>query len=151
MTFVETENWVTKTAELKEECFEILIAVDQIKTNKIELHLLTQKHTHIYTTISRDEIQIAPSITSVFPAASWSEREIAEGFGIQFDNQESNQPLLLTNSAAFANNPMRRDTLLKQRNDIIWPGAKEPNNEKASPTRRKTFPIGAVDNPEKTV
>jgi NADH-quinone oxidoreductase subunit C len=151
MTFVETENWVTKTAELKAERFEILIAVDQIKTNKIELHLLTQKQTHIYTTISRDEIKIAPSITNVFPAASWSEREIAEGFGIQFDNQESNQPLLLTNSAALANSPLRRDTLLKQRNEIIWPGAKEPNNEKASPTRRKSFPIGAVENPEKTV
>jgi NADH-quinone oxidoreductase subunit C len=151
MTFVETENWVTKTAELKAERFEILIAVDQIKSNKIELHLLTQKHSHIYTTISRDETQIAPSIANVFPAASWSEREIAEGFGIQFDNQESNQPLLLTNSAALAKSPMRRDTLLKQRNEIIWPGAKEPNNEKASPTRRKSFPIGAVENPEKTV
>lgn len=150
MTFVETENWVTKTAELKEERFEILIAVDQIKNNKIELHLLTQKQTHIYTTISRDEIQIAPSITNVFPAASWSEREISEGFGIQFDTQESNQPLLLKNSAALEKAPMRRDTFLKQRNENPWPGAKEPNNEKSA-TRRKTFPIGAVDNPEKTV
>jgi NADH-quinone oxidoreductase subunit C len=150
MTFVETENWVTKTAELKEERFEILIAVDQIKTNKIELHLLTQKQTHIYTTISRDEIQIAPSITNVFPAASWSEREISEGFGIQFDNPESNQPLLLKNSAALEKVPMRRDTFLKQRNENPWPGAKEPNNEKSA-TRRKTFPIGAVENPEKTV
>ena len=151
MIFVEPENWVSKVAEHKSENFEILTAVDQIKSNKIELHLLTQKHTHIYTDIERDEKVLAPSITSVFPAASWSEREIAEGFAIEFDEPSSNEPLLLKNSAALKNAPMRRDTLLKQRNEVLWPGAKEPNNEKASPSRRKSLPIGATENPERTV
>lgn len=151
MIFVEPENWVSKVAEHKSENFEILTAVDQIKSNKIELHLLTQKHTHIYTAISRDEKVLAPSITSVFPAASWSEREIAEGFAIEFDEPSSNEPLLLKNSAALNNAPMRRDTLLQQRNEVLWPGAKEPNNEKASPSRRKSLPIGATENPERTV
>lgn len=151
MIFVEPENWVSKVAEHKNENFEILTAVDQIKSNKIELHLLTQKHTHIYTAVARDEKVLAPSITSVFPAASWSEREIAEGFSIEFDEPTSNEPLLLKNSAALTNAPMRRDTLLKQRNEVVWPGAKEPNNEKASPSRRKSLPIGATENPERTV
>ena len=151
MIFVEPENWVSKVAEHKSENFEVLTAVDQIKSNKIELHLLTQKHTHIYTAISRDEKVLAPSITSVFPAASWSEREIAEGFAIEFDEPSSNEPLLLKNSAALNNAPMRRDTLLQQRNEVLWPGAKEPNNEKASPSRRKSLPIGATENPERTV
>ncbi len=151
MIFVEPENWVSKVAEHKSENFEILTAVDQIKSNKIELHLLTQKHTHIYTAISRDEKVLAPSITSVFPAASWSEREIAEGFAIEFDEPSSNEPLLLKNSAALDAAPMRRDTLLKQRNEVLWPGGKEPNNEKASPSRRKSLPIGATENPERTV
>ncbi len=151
MIFVEPENWVSKVAEHKSENFEILTAVDQIKSNKIELHLLTQKHTHIYTAIERDEKVLAPSVTSVFPAASWSEREIAEGFAIEFDEPTSNEPLLLKNSAALTNSPMRRDTLLKQRNEVVWPGAKEPNNEKASPSRRKSLPIGATENPERTV
>lgn len=151
MTYVEIENWLAKITELKPEGFEILIAVDQIKTNKIELHLRTQKQTHVFTTITRDENLIAPSITSVFPAASWNEREISEGFAVQFDNPMSNQPLLLKNSNALTKNPMRRDTLLKQRNETTWPGAKEPNNEKASPSRRKSLPIGAAENPERTV
>ncbi|MEY2672233.1 MAG: hypothetical protein RLZZ508_110 [Actinomycetota bacterium] len=151
MIFVEPENWVSKVAEHKSENFEILTAVDQIKSNKIELHLLTQKHTHIYTAIERDEKVLAPSITSVFPAASWSEREIAEGFAIEFDEPSSNEPLLLKNSAALDAAPMRRDTLLKQRNEVLWPGGKEPNNEKASPSRRKSLPIGASENPERTV
>ncbi len=151
MIFVELENWVSKVAELKSENFEILTAVDQIKANKIELRLLTQKHTHIFTAIPRDEKVLAPSITKVFPAASWSEREIAEGFAISFDEPSSNEPLLLKNSAALNNAPMRRDTLLKQRNEVVWPGAKEPNNEKASPSRRKSLPIGASENPERTV
>ena len=151
MIFVEPENWVSKVTEHKSENFEVLTAVDQIKSNKIELHLLTQKHTHIYTAISRDEKVLAPSITSVFPAASWSEREIAEGFAIEFDEPSSNEPLLLKNSAALNNAPMRRDTLLQQRNEVLWPGAKEPNNEKASPSRRKSLPIGATENPERTV
>lgn len=151
MIFVELENWVSKVAEHKSENFEILTAVDQIKSKKIELHLLTQKQTHLYTSFARDEDLLAPSITSVFPAASWSEREIAEGFGIRFDNEKSNEPLLLKNSSALNNAPMRRDTFLQQRNEIVWPGAKEPNNEKASPSRRKSLPIGASENRERTV
>ena len=156
MIFVEIENWLEKAQELQSEGFEILIAVDQLKTHKIEIHLLTQKHTHIFTSLNRDERNIAPSISKVFPAAAWSEREIFEGYGISFDNPNSNQPLLLKSSAALNKNPMRRDTLLKQRNEVDWPGAKdssakEPNNQKASPSRRKSLPIGASDNPERTV
>jgi len=151
VTYIEIENWKSKVQELKPEGFEILTAVDQIKANKIELHLRTQKQTHIFTTLPRDENQIAPSITETFPAASWSEREISEGFAIQFDNPMSNQPLLLKNTNALNKNTMRRDTLLKQRNETTWPGAKEPNNEKASSSRRKSLPIGAVENPEQTV
>ncbi len=151
MIQIELQNWAQKVDELKAEGFEILTAVDQIKTNKIELHLLTQKHTHVFTTLNRDENEIAPSITKTFPAAAWSEREIFEGFGISFDNPASNQPLLLANSEALNKRPMRRDVLLKQRNETTWPGAKEPNNEKASPSRRKALPIGASQNPEQTV
>lgn len=156
MNYVEIENWVQQITEIQTEGFEMLIAVDQLKQNKIELHFLTQKHTHIFTSFDRDQNQIAPSITQVFPVALWSEQEISEGFGIQFDNPNSNQPLLLKNSAALNKNPMRRDTFLKQRNETIWPGAKDSsakdsNNEKASPSRRKSLPIGAIENPEQTV
>ena len=155
MTHIEIENWKSAVANLKGEKFEIYIAVDQLKTNRIELHLLTQKQTHIFTSISRDEKQIVPSITDTFPAALQSEREIAEGFGITFDNEKSNEPMLLKNSEALKLNPMRRDVLLKQRNETPWPGAKEAskeqNNEKASPSRRKSLPIGANPDSDKAV
>lgn len=156
MIFVEIENWVQKAQDLQSEGFEILIAVDQIKTNKIEIHLLTQKHTHIFTSLNRDANTIAPSITEVFPAAAWSEREIFEGFGITFDNESSNQNLLIHDFEIQNKFAMRRDTLLKERNENVWPGskessAKESGNEKASPSRRKSLPIGAAENPERTV
>ncbi|MEN9693591.1 MAG: hypothetical protein RLZZ330_1235 [Actinomycetota bacterium] len=151
MTHIEIENWKSAVANLKAEKFEIYIAVDQLKTNRIELHLLTQKQTHIFTSVPRNENQIVPSITDTFPAALQSEREISEGFGVTFDNEKSNEPLLLTNSDALSLHPMRRDVSLKHRNETPWPGAKEPSNEKASPSRRKSLPIGAAPDSDKTV
>lgn len=155
MTYIEIENWKAAVAELKPEKFEIYIAVDNLKVDRIELHLLTGKPTHIFTSVPRNENLIAPiivpSIIDTFPAALQSEREIAEGFGVTFDNEKSNEPLLLKNSDALSLHPMRRDVLLKSRNETPWPGAKEPSNEKSSPSRRKSLPIGAGLDSDKTV
>ena len=48
-----------------------------------------------------------PSVVSLFPAAAWPEREIAEMYGIVFKEHPDPRKLLLPDN--FAGHPMRRD------------------------------------------
>lgn len=49
----------------------------------------------IYTLRTQVKNNVSLSITSIYPAASWAEREIAELYGIKFLNKKT-KPLLLT-------------------------------------------------------
>jgi NADH:ubiquinone oxidoreductase subunit C len=92
------------------------------------------------------------SITEVWSQADWYEREIHEMFGVVFSRAQSNAPLLLAaDSILFNKFPLRRDVLLKSRNETEWPGTKDPADASKSPSRRKSLPVG-VDpewNPER--
>lgn len=49
------------------------------------------------------------SLTTLFPAAEWIEREIHELFGIEFIGLEKSRHLLLPENTPFTYNPLRRD------------------------------------------
>jgi hypothetical protein len=129
---------VSEIQAVASEGFEMLTAVDRTASSSFELWFRTQAGTVIMMSLSYE--QTAPSIATIFKVASWKEREIHEMFGVEFDDAISNQPLF-----NIANQPLRKNKLLKKRNTITWPGLKDPTDTSTSPSRRKSLPLGVSD------
>lgn len=83
-----------------------------------------------------------PSLRSLCPGAGWHEREAAELFGIEFVDGDRRRLLL---APEFVGTPLRKDEVLAARSAIGWPGAKEPGETEASPSRRRMVPPGVPD------
>jgi NADH-quinone oxidoreductase subunit C len=89
--------------------------------------------THLYSTTHRHNVRVkvrlphedpvCPTISDIFPAANWHERETAEMFGIAFEGHP--QPVKLLLSEPFEGHPLRKDFPLMTREAKPWPGAAE--------------------------
>lgn len=77
-----------------------------------------------------DDGMVAPSAVEVFPAARWHQREVAEMFGVDFDDGPYERLLLADSIVGF---PLRRDFALTPRLTKRWPGAAGQE-----PRRRRT-------------
>ena len=140
---ISPTNWLTHAAEIHTSGFVTLMAVDRPGTKVIEIWLRTADGCEAKCTIARDNSEQMQSLVSVWPDALWREREIHEMFGLEFSNPQSNQPLLFPASSPFYEKyPLRRDVLLKSRNETSWPGGKDPADATKSPSRRKSSPAG---------
>lgn len=95
----------------------------------------------VRTTVPRDE-PVLPSLRTVFAGASWHEREAAELFGVEFSGGDPRRLLL---GPEFTGAPLRKDAVLAARTAVGWPGAKEPGESDASPSRRRMVPPGVPD------
>ena len=85
--------------------------------------------------------QALPTLAGVWAGAVWSEREIAEMYGVALDGHPDPRPLLLPD--AFEGHPLRKDFVLATRVAKAWPGAKEPGEGAGSrPPRRRARPPG---------
>jgi NADH-quinone oxidoreductase subunit C len=82
------------------------------------------------------------TVSSVFAGAAWHEREVAELFGVEFIGGDHRRLLL---SPEFEGTPLRKDEVLAARTGMSWPGAKEPGESEASPSRRRLVPPGVPD------
>ena len=82
------------------------------------------------------------SIGDLFAGAGWHERESAELFGIEFIGGDRRRLLL---GADIEGAPLRKDEVLAARTVEVWPGAKEPGETDASPSRRRMVPPGVPD------
>jgi NADH-quinone oxidoreductase subunit C len=91
--------------------------------------------------LPRDDPRIA-SVAGVFAGAAWHEREAAELFGVEFVGGERRRLLL---NPDFEGTPLRKDEVLAARTGMNWPGAKEPGESEASPSRRRMVPPGVPD------
>ncbi len=68
------------------------------------------------------------SISDLFAGAAWHERETAEMFGVVFEGHPDPSHLLL--AEGFAGHPLRKDFALTARNEIEWPGIKDPAKDR---------------------
>ena len=93
------------------------------------------------TELPRDRARLA-TLGHLFAGARWHEREAAEMFGVEFVGGDPRRLLL---APEFEGTPMRKDEVLGARAALPWPGAKEPGESAASPSRRRTAPPGAPD------
>jgi len=101
-----------------------------------------RQHVFVRTRVPRDGGRL-PTLTDLWPGASWHERETYEMFGVVFDGHPNLVPLLLPDG--FEGNPLRKEFVLASRVAKAWPGAKEPgesDHEPASPGRRRMLPPG---------
>jgi NADH-quinone oxidoreductase subunit C len=82
------------------------------------------------------------TLSGLFAGAAWHEREVAELFGVEFIGGDHRRLLL---SPEFEGTPLRKDEVLAARTGMNWPGAKEPGETEASPSRRRLVPPGVPD------
>lgn len=95
----------------------------------------------ISTDLPRDRPALA-TLGHLFAGARWHERESTEMFGVEFVGGDPRRLLLAPD---FEGTPMRKDEVLGARAAVPWPGAKEPGESAASPSRRRSAPPGAPD------
>ncbi|MET1005214.1 MAG: NADH-quinone oxidoreductase subunit C [Propionibacteriaceae bacterium] len=95
----------------------------------------------VTTDVPRDEPRL-DSIGGIFVGARWHEREAAELFGVEFTGGDQRRLLL---DPGYAGTPLRKDEVLGARAAAAWPGAKEPGETDASPSRRRMVPPGLPD------
>lgn len=122
-----------------------LTAVDEVGRSdhiRVLLRLLDSKtggERTIDTLAERDDPHVA-DLADLFPGAAFLQRQVHDFFGVEFDGGD-NRPLIHHGGVA----PLRKDVLLTGRLETAWPGALEPGESGASPSRRKLVPPGVPD------
>jgi NADH-quinone oxidoreductase subunit C len=148
-------QWFDAVAALRAEgftFFEWLGAVDEVgrpdggparlRVVVVLRHLARPAETRRLSTEVDREAPALASLTPLFAGASWHEREAAEMFGVVFDGGSARRLLL---GPEFEGTPMRKDEVLGARAGVPWPGAKEPGESVAAPSRRRMVPPGVPD------
>lgn len=142
MREIDKELWVSTHQELKSAGyvrFEYLTASHISEINfevfsKVSLEDLSESV--LIKTLVNGEID---SIDSIYTAANFHERELAQMFGIKVIGGNAND---LAFDADFEGFPLRKDFALITRQETPWPGAVEPD-EKAR--RRPSLPPGVFE------
>jgi NADH-quinone oxidoreductase subunit C len=128
--------------------FDFLSAVDEGSGFRVVCHLAALDpfgHLVLRTSLPTEAPALA-SVADLYAGAGWHERETAEMFGIDFLDAAGvrlDLPALLL-PPGFVGHPLRKEHLLRSRNDRPWPGAKEPGESDAdvTPSRRRLRPPG---------
>jgi NADH-quinone oxidoreductase subunit C len=81
------------------------------------------------------------SLTELYPAASWHEREAHDLLGITFDGHPDLRVLIFDGPL----NPLRRDEPLTPRVDTPWPGTYEPGAQPGTTRRKRPKPVPGVN------
>ena len=127
-------DWLGCVDEIgRQDCFRVILVVRNLAKGA-EPRMLS-------CLLPRDDPRI-DSVRGVFAGAAWHEREVAELFGVEFVGGERRRLLL---NPGFEGTPLRKDEVLAARTGLDWPGAKEPGESEASPSRRRLVPPGVPD------
>ena len=121
---VAEARWIEEVANLNGRP-QVLTAVD--RAGGLELWLGTNGGEIVSCKLAGDS---APSLTPYWSAAGIFEAAIHRDFGISFEGAE---PFI---------GELRKVVQSKARQEIPWPGAKDPSDDVASPSRRRALPIG---------
>ncbi|MFB9323694.1 NADH-quinone oxidoreductase subunit C, partial [Cryptosporangium minutisporangium] len=148
---VPPEAWVDAARTARDTLgtvyFDFLTGVDEGDQGfAVVVHLwsLSGRYGVLLRTVVPRAEPTLPTLTGVFPGASWPERETAEMFGVVFAGHPNLAPLLLPDE--FEGHPLRKDFILAARVAKAWPGAKEPGeSDVGAPGRRRNRPPGVPD------
>ena len=151
MTEVSPQEWLATVESMKADgfdCFDWLGCVDEIGRQdclRVVLVIRNVGQGAELRMLSCSLPRSAPrldTVSGVFAGAAWHEREVAELFGVEFIGGDHRRLLL---SPEFEGTPLRKDEVLAARTGMSWPGAKEPGESEASPSRRRLVPPGVPD------
>jgi len=103
---------------------DFVSATDYPERGELEVvvHLYSTAHNHhvrLKVSIPRDDPR-CPTISDLYPGASWHERETWELFGIVFEGHPHLVKLVLPEP--FEGYPLRKDFVLMSREAKVWPG-----------------------------
>ncbi len=115
---VEVLRWLKDDEEAFFDHFMDLTAVDYLGRSprfEVVIHLLSIPKLHrLRVKVRLDETEpVMPSITPVYPAANWFERECWDLYGVKFDGHPNLTRILLYEG--FQGHPLRKDYPLKKR------------------------------------
>ena len=100
---------VKEDAQFDFKALLCLSVVDYKESLQVVYHLLSLKHGHklvVKVDASYDDPKV-PTVTSVWKAADWFEREGQDLFGVEFEGHPDPRPLLLWEG--FEGYPLRKD------------------------------------------
>lgn len=127
-------DWLGCVDEIgRQDCLRIVLVVRSVG-QRAEPRMLS-------CSLPRDDPRL-DTVSGVFAGAAWHEREVAELFGVEFIGGDHRRLLL---NPEFEGTPLRKDEVLAARTGMSWPGAKEPGETEASPSRRRLVPPGVPD------
>jgi NADH-quinone oxidoreductase subunit C len=144
---VPVEQWVVTLADLRDRghrLLDFLTGVDRVDELEVLARVADPDSGAAVLVTTRVAVPPGrvPSVTALFPAAAWHERETAEMFGIEFVGHPDPRPLLLR--SATGRPPLLRSTVLASRAVTPWPGAPDSaTGGRAS--RRRQQPPGVPD------
>lgn len=145
---VQPSAWPVRVEAVMNEGFDsltYLTAVDDLgRANQFRVlawfdDITTSARRYLGVAVDRFDPHL-PTISHLSPAAYWLERQVHDFFGISFDGGD-NTALLNHDGGA----PLRKDYLLEPRQTRRWPGALEPGESAASPSRRRLNAPGVPD------
>jgi NADH-quinone oxidoreductase subunit C len=107
----EACRFLRQDQELACDFLRSLAGVDRPADGKIEVvvHLFSYRHRHAFvlkTLLDRAD-PVVESLTGVWPAAEWHERELMELFGVRVTGHPDPRPLLL--AEGWVGHPLRKD------------------------------------------
>ena len=116
MIFLKT-NSLTKFRQLID-----ITAVDYPEKDKrfkmVYLLLSHETNSRILVDCKIKEGEIVPSLTSIFPAANWMEREVFDMYGIEFKDHPDLRRILT--DYGFEGHPLRKDFPLTGHNEVRY-------------------------------
>jgi NADH-quinone oxidoreductase subunit C len=88
--------------------------VDGLKRFVVVYNLFsTTKHVRLRIKLAVDLEESAPTLTTIWPAANWLEREVWDMFGIKFDGHPNLRRIMM--DERFTGHPLRKEYPIKQR------------------------------------
>ena len=120
--YVETVTFLRDDPDCRFVCFIDLTAVDYPEREKrfdVVTHLLSPKFIRrIRLKVEADEQTAVPSLTGLFPAANWFEREVWDLFGVYFSEHPDLRRLVT--DYGFEGHPLRKDFPMTGYVEVRW-------------------------------
>ena len=152
---VKADEWFTTIREKLNAGFTYFDFLTGVDREIADSQLRTEVITHLAKPDLSDSIfvhtcvsEALDSISDLFQAASWHERECAEMYGIAFTGGDSRS---LLRHETLSRSPLRKSTVLAARVLIPWPGGAEPEirddgRKVGNSSRRRQRPPGVPEN-----
>jgi NADH-quinone oxidoreductase subunit C len=138
---VDNAEWRAQAANLKQtgfvRCEWLTAAHNGGDSFEVSL-MLSKEDLSEHMILSTDAEGSMDSVSDIYPAVEFHEREVAQMFGLEFVGLKDASPAFEIELSGF---PLRRDFALATRADTEWPGAVEPDE---NAKRRPSLPPGVL-------